>query len=84
MQGGDFMLSTNILLPGNNFSNVALLFRFMNMGMVARSTFYAVQDTYCADAVKQFWEHNRGLVIDRLRTKDSVVALADGRMDSPG
>ncbi|KAK7149357.1 hypothetical protein R3I94_008869 [Phoxinus phoxinus] len=54
------------------------------MGMVARSTFYAVQDTYCVDAVKQFWEHNRGLVIDRLRTKDSVVALADGRMDSPG
>lgn len=69
------MLSTNILLSGNNFSKVALLFRFMNMGMVAPSTFYAVQDSYCVDTVKQFWEEKRTTVIDRLRTKDSVVAL---------
>jgi len=69
------MLSTNILLSGNNFSKVALLFRFMNMGMVAPSTFYALQDTYCVDAIKHFWEHKMTLIIDRLRTKESVVAL---------
>jgi len=30
--GGDFLLSTNILLSGNNFAKVALLFKFMNIG----------------------------------------------------
>ncbi|XP_037635921.1 uncharacterized protein LOC119494253 [Sebastes umbrosus] len=83
MQGGDFMLSTNILLSGNNFTKVALLFRFMNMGMVVPATFYAVQDMYCVEAVKDFWEEKRATVIERLHTKDGVGAPADGRMDSP-
>lgn len=69
------MLSTNILLSGNNFAKVALLFHFMNMGMVAPTAFYAVQDMYCVDDVKQFWEENRAMVIDCLRSEDSVVAL---------
>ena len=52
MQGGDFMLSANILLSGNNYHKVALLFRYMSMGMVVPTTFFAVQDSYCVDAVK--------------------------------
>ncbi|CAM4278547.1 unnamed protein product [Leuciscus chuanchicus] len=84
MQGGDFMLATNILLSGNNYTKVALLFQFMNIGIVAPGTFYAIQNAYCVDAVKEFWEEKRNVVIDRLRHKDNVVALADGRMDSPG
>ncbi|KAG1928634.1 hypothetical protein F2P79_023504 [Pimephales promelas] len=34
MQAGDFLLSTNILLSGNNYTKVALLFKFMNIQMV--------------------------------------------------
>ncbi|XP_037623771.1 uncharacterized protein LOC119487169 [Sebastes umbrosus] len=81
---GDFMLAVNILLSGNNYAKVALLFKFMNMGMVGRSTFFKIQDTYCVDTIKQFWEEKRGLVISQLKPKASVVALGDGRMDSPG
>ena len=69
------MLSANILLSGNNYHKVALLFRYMSMGMVAPTTFFAVQDSYCVDAVKEFWEEKRTVVIEHLRTKDSVVAL---------
>ncbi|KAL7377214.1 hypothetical protein ABVT39_024048 [Epinephelus coioides] len=39
---------------------------------------------YFIDSIKEFWEKKRAAIIDRLRAKDSVVALADGRMDSPG
>lgn len=33
------MLSTNIFLSGNNFAKVALPFKYMNIGMVAKITF---------------------------------------------
>lgn len=31
---GDFMLATNILLSGNKYTNITLLFKFMNMQIV--------------------------------------------------
>lgn len=75
MQGGDFMLATNILLSGNNYTKIALLFKFMNMGIVANKTFFNIQDTYCVDTVKEFWLENREEVIDGLREKDHIVVL---------
>ncbi|XP_070405919.1 uncharacterized protein [Nothobranchius furzeri] len=84
MQGGDFMVATNILLSGNNFSKLALFFRFMNIGFVSPKTFRLIQNHYLVDSIKDFWEKKRAVIIDGLRAKESVVALADGRMDSPG
>ncbi|CAL9689627.1 unnamed protein product [Knipowitschia caucasica] len=83
MLTGDFMLATNILLSGSNFAKVSLLFKFMNMGIVDRSSFFTIQDTYLVDTVKEFWEERRAEAIQRLKDKD-VVIIADGRMDSPG
>ncbi|XP_016116920.1 uncharacterized protein [Sinocyclocheilus grahami] len=42
---GDFMLATNILLSGNNYAKIALLFKFMRMGMAERTSFFKIQDT---------------------------------------
>ena len=36
---GDFLLATNISLSGNNYTKVALLFRFMRMETVSQSQF---------------------------------------------
>ncbi|XP_041944101.1 uncharacterized protein LOC121706417 isoform X2 [Alosa sapidissima] len=84
MQGGDFMLSTNILLSGNNYRKVALLFKFMAMGMVTESAYYRIQDAYCIEPVQEFWDNIRAEVLERMRQKDHIVVLGDGRMDSPG
>ena len=73
IQAGDFLLSTNILLSGNNYAKVALLFRFMNMGMVSRNTFFSVQDSYCVDTIKDFWEERRTEALSRLQGEDVVV-----------
>uniref|UniRef100_A0A1A7X744 Si:dkeyp-30e7.2 n=1 Tax=Iconisemion striatum TaxID=60296 RepID=A0A1A7X744_9TELE len=81
---GDFMLACNILLSGNNFSKIALLFKFMNMGMVSAHNFVKIQDAYCVDAIKDFWEKKRGDIIQQLQSKGPVVILGDSRMDSPG
>lgn len=69
------MVATNILLSGNNFSKIALFFRFMNIGVVSTKTFSLLQNHYFTDSIKEFWEKNRAAIIDRLRAKDSVVAL---------
>ncbi|XP_073337236.1 uncharacterized protein [Pagrus major] len=86
MQGGDFMLSTNILLSSNNYRKVALLFKFMQMGMLAETTFFKIQDSYCIELVlvEQFWQTIKQRVVTHLQQKDEVVVLGDGRMDSPG
>ncbi|XP_059424614.1 uncharacterized protein LOC132158984 [Carassius carassius] len=78
------MMATNILLSGNNYYKVSHLFKYMNMGFVGKDLFFNIQDTYCLGAIKEFWEGKRSTAIQRLQDKDSVVVLADGRMDSPG
>ncbi|XP_045924707.1 zinc finger protein 502-like isoform X1 [Micropterus dolomieu] len=55
----------------------------MNMGMVKKNTFVSIQDAYCVDTVKSFWEERRTEALSGLQGKD-VVVLADGRNDSPG
>lgn len=68
-----YFLSTNILLSGNNYAKVALLFKFMNMGMVNRNTFFSIQDTYCVNIIKEFWEERRTEALCRLQGKEVVV-----------
>ncbi|KAK6297143.1 hypothetical protein J4Q44_G00317260 [Coregonus suidteri] len=75
MQVGDFMLASNILLDGNNYGKISLLFQFMNMGVVSRNSF-KVQQLYCVGAIKEFWQHKHNETIDQLKTKDTVVILA--------
>ena len=77
------MLATNIVLSGNNYLKIAHLFRFMNMKPVDESTFYRIQDHFLVDTIRTFWEQHRQTVLDDLQGKE-VVALGDGRMDSPG
>lgn len=73
MLAGDFMLGNNILLSGSNYAKVSLLFQFMNMGMVDRSSFFTIQDTYGVDTVKDFWEERRAEAINRLKDRDVVI-----------
>lgn len=77
MQAGDFLLASNIILSGNNYNKIALLFKFMNMRVVDRSTFFKIQDTYCVDTIKDFWDKKRAEVVSRLQSKDNVVVLGE-------
>lgn len=74
---GDFMLATNILISGNTYAKTALLFEFMNMGIIERSSFYRIQDSFCVDSIREFWNEKRAEVISQLRTKGSVVVLGE-------
>ncbi|XP_059400179.1 uncharacterized protein LOC132131987 [Carassius carassius] len=84
MLAGDFMLACNILLSGNNYAKISLLFKFMNMGMVEKSSFFRIQNSYCVDTIKEFWKEKRADIIAQIQSKGPIVALGDARMDSPG
>ncbi|XP_078616485.1 uncharacterized protein LOC144884851 [Branchiostoma floridae x Branchiostoma japonicum] len=84
LQGGDFMLASSILLSGNNYRKVNLLCKFMKLGCVSSSTFYSIQSQYCVPTIKEYWREGNTRRLEALRTKDNVVLLGDGRMDSPG
>ncbi|XP_065103967.1 uncharacterized protein [Paramisgurnus dabryanus] len=84
MLAGDYMLAINILLSGNNYRKISLLFQFMKLGMVDRSSFYRIQDAFCVDTVEEFWTKKRNEVIGQVQSKGPVVVLGDARMDSPG
>ncbi len=49
------------------------MFKFMNMGMVNKNTFFTIQDSYCVDIIKDFWEEKRTEAINRLEGRDVVV-----------
>ena len=51
----DFLLATNIVLSGNNYAKVALLFRFMYLGMISASQFDRVQSLYIVPTVMEYW-----------------------------
>lgn len=75
MLAGDFMLGVNILLSGNNFRKIALLFKFMNLGMIDRNTFYKITTKFCLSNIEDLWKRESSNVISQLSSKDSVVLL---------
>ncbi|CAL8310654.1 unnamed protein product [Boreogadus saida] len=79
----DFLMATNVLLTGNNYTKVKIVFNFMNMGMINERYFADIQDNYCVDTIKAFWNARRAKVIANVKTLGPTVALGDGRMDSP-
>ncbi|XP_035671511.1 uncharacterized protein LOC118412627 [Branchiostoma floridae] len=84
IQGGDFMQASSLLLSGNNYAKYSLMCKFMSLGCVNASTFYKIQSQYCVGTIDEFWSRQQRGVIRHLRTKEEVVLLGDGRMDSPG
>ena len=74
-QLGDFLMATNILLTGNNYTKVKMLFNFMNMGMINERYFAGIQDNYCVDTIKAFWNARRAKVIANVKTLGPTVAL---------
>ncbi|XP_019642687.1 PREDICTED: uncharacterized protein LOC109483971 [Branchiostoma belcheri] len=78
------MLASSILLSGNNYSKVNLMFKFMNMGCVGPTTFNSIQGQYCVPAIKQYWKDENARGLQELKNKENVILLGDGRMDSPG
>ncbi|KAI8495287.1 hypothetical protein Bbelb_272730 [Branchiostoma belcheri] len=75
LQAGDFMLSSSILLSGNNYSKVSLMSSFMNLGCVCETTFLRVQRQYCVPVIETFWQRKLQALVREMKRRDKVVLL---------
>lgn len=69
------MLSTNILLSGNNFRKIALLLRFMRMGCCSHTFFDQVQH-YAVPCVNQYYTDTITGVREQLKERGKHLILA--------
>ncbi|KAJ8046721.1 hypothetical protein HOLleu_05492 [Holothuria leucospilota] len=79
----DISLSAAILLSGNNYSKIRMLFRCMNLGMCNSNLHYYIQRTYTCPAISEYWSGMQKDILDA-RKGQEVIVSGDGRNDSPG
>ncbi|KXJ13785.1 hypothetical protein AC249_AIPGENE13315 [Exaiptasia diaphana] len=77
------LLSSSVLVTGNNFDKVELLFKFLNCAFVSKSTFNRMQSFYAVPAIAEMWKNMKDGLED-IYKNETVVLCGDGRMDSPG
>ena len=53
---GDLMLSSSIVLSGNNYGKIKLLAKHMNLSMMTEPAFYRYQRLYVFPAVFKYWD----------------------------
>ncbi|XP_077869193.1 uncharacterized protein LOC102806063 [Saccoglossus kowalevskii] len=83
VNAADFILSSCIVLSGNNYSKTKRLLDFMNVGCVNESTHHRIQKHYCIPEIKKYWEDLQNKVLENIKDQEVIIA-GDGRMDSPG
>lgn len=77
------LLSSTILLTGNNFEKVELLAKMLKLGFVSSSTFNRIQTFHAVPAVKELWKKMKEEIWQTLE-EENLVLCGDARMDSPG
>ncbi|XP_063405831.1 uncharacterized protein LOC134689792 [Mytilus trossulus] len=83
MHCGDLMLTSAIVLSGNNFQKIELFCKILGLPLVSSSTFHKMQRSYIVPSIDKFWQKHLDDIYTELQGKE-VVVLGDGRMDSPG
>lgn len=80
---GNFKFCSAIVLSGNNYRKIALLCKFLRVGIPSKTSFDNLQRNYIVPEVNKYWTTMKQTTQEKLRALD-VVAAGDGRMDSPG
>ncbi|PIK35795.1 hypothetical protein BSL78_27382 [Apostichopus japonicus] len=83
MFSGNIQFPSAVVLSGNNFSKMALFFKFCKIHFVSSTTFFRVQRLYVSPSVKDEWRTHQSSLFESLKEQQLCVA-GDGRTDSPG
>lgn len=51
MRAGDVMLSSAILVSGNNYEKIKLLFKFLGLGLISKSSHFKIQTKHCCPII---------------------------------
>ena len=83
MRAGNLMLGSALLLSGNSYTKVGLMFNFCNLQYFSSTLFNQYQQLYIAPAINEFWEQHKQQLWQEKSNKE-VILSGDGRNDSPG
>ena len=67
------MIAAAILLPGNNYSKVALMAKFLGLHFVSISSFHRIQRTYLIPAIEAFWEMKQAVMVEEFKDEEMVL-----------
>ena len=77
---GDFNVCSAILVSGNNFSKVAVMFKAAGIQPPNQTLYTRVHGHYAAPAVSRYWVVVNQPILDRLsQQEDKVVLLGEYR-----
>lgn len=77
------LLSSAVLLTGNNFDKVNLMAKMLRLAFVSSSTFNRIQTLHAVPAVKELWKEMKEEIWETFQDED-LVFCGDARMDLPG
>jgi hypothetical protein len=83
IRAGNLSLASALLLSGNSYTNVGLMFNFCNLQYFSSTLFNQYQQLYIIPAINEFWEQHKQQVWSEKAGKDAILS-GDGRNDSPG
>ncbi|KAH3828739.1 hypothetical protein DPMN_130721 [Dreissena polymorpha] len=81
---GNFMLMASTILSGNNYQKVALLAKFINLGLPHRTTFQKIQGYFVAPTVEQYWSNIQASAIEETRATNVVISATKGSFPREG
>ena len=83
IRAGNLSLASALLLSGNSYTKVGLMFNFCNLQYFSSTLFNQYQQLYIIPAINEFWEQHKQQAWHEKTGKD-VILSGDGRNDSPG
>ena len=83
LRAGNLLLASALLLSGNSYTKVGLMFRFFKLQYFSKTLFTQYQSLYIAPAVNEFWEQHKQELWEE-KTGQDIILSGDGRNDSPG
>ena len=79
----NLLLSSCILLSGNNFSKINMFTSMFGLCGISRSTFHRHQRHFLCSAINQLWELSQNQLLQQYTSKPLILS-GDARNDSPG
>ena len=83
LRAGNLLLASALLLSGNSYTKVGLMFRFFKLQYFSKTLFTQYHSLYIAPAVNEFWEQHKQELWEE-KTGQDIILSGDGRNDSPG
>ena len=79
----NLLLASAIVLSGNSFAKIGMMFKFLNLQYISSSLFNQYQNLYIAPTVNDYWMAMQKELWQERAGKD-VILSGDGRNYSPG